>query len=67
MIEYFKLKMRELRARVYILETISEIFINVKDDENYKLFVKIVQKLKETPESEWIKEIVENISSEKEK
>jgi len=65
MIKYFKLKFRKLRAEVLILETIAELILVVKDNENVQLLTKLSQLLKTTPESEWVKVIVDGIKSTK--
>jgi hypothetical protein len=65
MFEYFKLKFRKLRAEVLILETIAELILVVKDNENVVLLTKISQLLKSTPESEWVKVIVDGIKTAK--
>ena len=63
MIEYFKLKFRKLQAEVFILESLSNLIIDVKDDENVKMVAKIFELLKTTPSEEWTKVIVEGIKS----
>lgn len=63
MFEYFKLKFRKLRAEVLILETIAELILIVKDNENVQLLTKISQLLKNTPEGEWVKVIVDGIKN----
>ncbi len=65
MIKYFKFKFRRLQAEVLILETIAELILAVKDNENVMLLTKISQLLKNTPETEWVKVIVDGIKNNK--